>query len=204
MAIELPPFEETFCQFLSLCSRVSGDSIARLPQEDLDLTTAYNTSVGRALVRLIWGREDRHLHLDLALRSAFVNKPPTPDTRLPPFRKAFAEFLDTPVETNALGSYALPRSSLPPAGGLIFTGNTAIKLKVNKSEVELTGASLRFRNADVDYIRWDLLKDQVLLEVFARRGNKITDTFLRDSLAALDAAVDRHILGKKADDKTSG
>jgi hypothetical protein len=203
MAIELPRFEDTFCQFINLCSRIAEEPPGGLPATDLDLTSSYNATTGKALIRLLWDRDEKHFHIDVALRSAFGKKPPKTDTRLPQLRKVFDLFRGATVNTVVQGSYVIPITSLPPTGGLIFTGNTAIKLKVSKSEIELTGASLTFRNAEVNHIRWDLGKDTVFLEVFARRTGSVNDIYMRDALHSLNASVDRYILGKKGDDKTA-
>lgn len=204
MAIELPQFEGTFCQMVSVCSRISSEFSGQLPQEDIEITAAYSASQGRALARLLWNREHgRHLHLDFALRSAFGKTAPKATGRLGDYREKLSAFNGAPAQVYLHGYYTIPLSSLPPSGGLIFTGQSGIKLKVGKSEIELTGASLTFRNADIDKLRWDFWNDLVVLDVYADRPMTISDDYLRDSLRLLDRSISNYVLGRKPDDKTT-
>jgi hypothetical protein len=204
MAIELPQFEDTFCQMISVCSRISPEFSGPLPLEDVDITASYGATPGRALAHLLWDREHgRHLHLDFALRSAFGKAVPKTDTRLPEFRKRLAAFLGAPAQVHLHGYYLIPLSSLPPTGGLIFAGQSGIKLRVGKSEIELTGASLTFRNADINRIRWDFWRDQVILDIYADRTIPINDAYLSEALHLLDSSISNYVLGKKPDDKTT-
>jgi hypothetical protein len=204
MAIALPQFEDSFCLMCGICSHfeTASSSAVPLPEEDLDLTASYNSSLGKAMLHLVWERESKHLHLDAALRSAFGKRPPKVTTRLPAFQKALAQFEGITVRARLHGYFIVPLASLPPTGGLIFAGNSAIRLQSGKSEIEFTGATIRFHKAKIDRIKWDLVgEDNVALEVHANRDLRVSDSLLTDAFETVNGAASRYILGKKTDDK---
>lgn len=198
MTILLPTFEDSFCEMLGVCSSIV-EAPKPLPDQSVDITASYSKPE-KALVHLAWEPKSSHFHVDAALRTAFGKNPPKQDERLPVFRKLLASFEGASVKAILTGYFRIPLSSLPPAGGLIFTGNSAVRLRSGKSEIELTGANLSFRNADVSRIRWDIIKDVVVLEVQARRDLRVGPDYLVDALRVLEAATATYILGKKADD----
>lgn len=185
---------------LRVCSQVSKEfPVPSLPK-DLDITASYGTGAGRALARLIWDEGSRHLHSDFALRSAFAKDSiPKPDTSLPVYRKTLAAFRGAAVKAFVQGYFIIPLSSLPPTGGLIFAGSSGIKLRMKKTEIEVTGASLTFRNAAIGHIRWALKEDFVILDVSADRDLTINDHSLTDAFESMDTSISSYVLGKKAD-----
>lgn len=204
MPIEFPQFADPFGEFFTVCSRLKeGDHGPGLPEEPLDLAAGYKTSRGKAFVRMLWSPgKSNHLHVDAALSSAFrLGGPPKTTARLTELRKRLASFKGRAVIAQIIGFYRIPLVSLPPAGGLIFTGSNAIRLQANKSEIELTGAQLTFREADISTLRWELVKDVAMLEMIARRELTISDRYLIDAVTILESALSRNVLGTALDGK---
>lgn len=200
MAITLPRFEDSFCKILSVCCRVTGDH-AGLPPDSCDLAAAYKAAGEPALLHLIWEPNDhRHFHIDAALRHAFGDKPPKAHSRLGDVRKMLTTFEGVTVKAAIYAYFLVPLTSLPSTGGLIFTGSSAVRLRVKHSEVELTGAQLTFRHADIDRLRWDLVKDAVILDLYASREWTVGPSLLVDAMGIMESAVASYILGRTSDE----
>jgi hypothetical protein len=207
MRIELPQFDEPFCEFLSVCSRLERTSLPEsgLPEEPFEVLASYRTPAGKRYVRLTWshGPSYHHLHVDIGLQSAFGEKAPQTTIRLTELRKRMAPFEGSKVLARLIGFYRIPLAHLPSSGGVIFTGSNAIRLRAKRTEIELTGAQLTFREADISNLRWELVKDTVLLDMEARRELTISAHYLVDAKAVLDAALSRYVLGTTLDEKSN-
>jgi len=205
MAINLPAFEDTLCQMVGVCSEIEGaESASPLPSEDIEMVSSYRAHSGKAMIRLIWNPSIGHFHVDAALHSWFVGKPPKADTTISKFRKALARFEGRVAAAYPHSYFVIPLGALPTTGGLIFVGNSGIKLSTEKAEIELTGATLTLRRSSINKIRWELDadKEEVLLRVDAKRRNfSIDDSYLTGALKNFDSAVATFILGKRTDDK---
>lgn len=200
MAIDLPRLDDTFCRMLRLCSRIPQEFSTASLAKELDVTASYGVGPGRALARLTWDEVSSHLHTDFALKSAFAkDSVPKTNVRLSEYRKTLEVFRGAQVKAFVQGYFIVPLSSLPPTGGLIFAGSSGIKLRMKKTEIEVTGASLTFRNATIDQIRWGLIDDYVSLEGYADRTITIDDRYLTESFEIMDAAISSYVLGKKSD-----
>jgi len=203
MAIELPQLD-SFCEMLTVCSRLEGDVPETLPQEAYEVTASYSAKNGKALVHLVWDYEKRrHLHVDVALRAVFGAKAPKTTGKISEIRKLLVRFDGAKIKATIIGFFRIPLTSLPPTGGLIFAGSNAIRLKVNKTAIEMTGAQLTFQEADISNLRWEQLGDYIYLDMVAHRDLAVSADYLNDSLAILETALSVYILGKTSDEKTN-
>lgn len=205
MAILLPSFEDApLCHMVGICSRVKeAEAKPHLPADEIDIVSTYNAHSGKALARLVWNPNSGHLHIDIALRAWFKN-PPKSNTPLKKFRQILARFDGLAATGYQHGIFVIPVRSLPVAGGLVFVGNSGVKLNTGTTEIELTGATLTFRKALINKIQWDLVDDsEVFLAIDTKRRDlTIDNNFLADALRFLDTAVATYILGKKRDGKS--
>jgi len=202
MAIILPTFEDTFCRMVGVCfSKVpEGVPALVLPLDAIEMVSTYDAHNGPALARLIWNPEARHFHVDVALRAAFGNNPPAAKTSIEDFLGKLELFKDLAAPAFPHGRFSVPLVSLPAAGGLIFVGNSAIRVDIGNAEVELTGATLTFRRSYIRKIRWTIIKDDVRLDVDAkRRMTTVNDGYLLEALRSLNDAVATYVLGRNAD-----
>jgi hypothetical protein len=201
MPIDLPQLR-SFSEMLTVCSRIDDDAaIAALPSDDYDITAGYTTPAGRALVRLVWNREkNRHLHIDVALRAAFdARAAPKTTGKIGVIRKLLACFDGVKVKATIAAAFRIPLSSLPPAGGLIFAGSSAIHLKVNKAAIEMTGAQFSLHNADISKLRWELIGDYIYVDLVSRRDVVVNREYLTNALTLSESALSVYVLGKVAD-----
>lgn len=202
MAIAFPTFEDTFCQMVGICSHIKeATATPSLPSDDIDIVSTYRAHSGNALTRLVWNPASKHFHVDVALRAWFVKDPPRADTPIAKFRKTLAHFEGLTVAAYPHSYFIIPLSTLPLTGGLIFVGNSGIRLSTGRTEIELTGATLTFRRSGIHKIQWDLIEDrEVLLNVDSKRqALTIGEDYLTEVLKVFNSAVSTYILGKKAD-----
>lgn len=204
MPISLPTFEDTMCQEVGVCSHLKDDAPTLiLPSDNIDFVSSYKAKAGKAFVHLVWNPKTKHCHVDVALHTAFAKSQPIVNTPITTLRKALAKFEGLTGSALTHGSFTIPLLRLPAVGGLIFVGNSAIKLSTGTADIELTGATLTFRRSEIRRIRWNLLKDKVWLDVTARKAEfPITGTYLSETLRTFESAVATYILGKNIDGKS--
>ena len=199
MAITLPALEDSFCQAIGVCSHIrENEPIGQLPSDDLEIIASYRPSSGRMLTHLVWNPGSRHLHVDVAHPSAFGEDPPETNERISTFRKILARFEGMRATASPHGSFMIPLTSLPPAGGLIFIRKNRLN---TGAEIELTSATLTFRRAKIRRMRWSLLvDDKVWLDVAAARVELAVDeNYLTNALETCNSAVASYVLRKKTD-----
>jgi hypothetical protein len=205
MAIELPSFEDTHCEMLVVCSRVVLPPSVSLPAEEIAAISRYKIPSGSAFIKIFLdhGETTDHLHIEIARRSIFGKTPPTPNLPAKGLKRLLRQFQGLRVKAKIRAYCAVPLTSLSPISGIIFAGSNAVKLRANKTEIELTGAQLTFREAEIDRLRWELVKDEVLIELDVVRDDIIDTNYLAGALEVTRKALATYVLGKKSDDKAT-
>lgn len=202
MALKFPKFEDTFCVILTVCSSpVEGQDPTAFLTERVNATAAFRAKSQKAFTRLLLlPDETPHLHIDVAVASAFAAPPETNET-LTALRKKIEGLRGTKVKALVRGQCIVPLTSLPAVGGIIFAGGGGITIRQGKSQVELTGAQLDFHNAEIDRMRWELTSTgSVFLDIEATREVAINDDILADSMALVNRAIESYVLGRKSDE----
>lgn len=204
MTIAFPSFDATFCQMVGICSFI-GEAAhsSSLPSDDIEIFSSYRTHSGKdgkAFARLVWNPEIKHSHVDVALRAWFGKTPPRAKTNITTFRKTLAQFEGLTVSAHHHGAFVIPLTALPSNGGLIFVGNSGIRLSTGKTEIDLTGATLTFRRSHIRKIRWELIEDKgVSLNIDTKRRDlRVTETYLTEALKLLESAVAAYITRKES------
>lgn len=189
MALQLPSFEGSFCRYLIACGRLltEDDHILQWLTEKKLMLARSGTGPRARFIRLRTGGEDLgHFHLDLATRQLFGRSPaPKPTHKLAAVLEAFEKVKGQQIDVGITGAFFLPISELPP-----IIRSMLVETKEGDVVVQMTGGRLSIRGAPIHSIEWWIRekRDDVIIELGARKRLTLEDTYLDQSLQVVDSA----------------
>lgn len=198
MKIVLPTFDDTFCDFLSVCSMIKTDDkhLSELLSKAREMLAFYKATPGPALMRVCTGGESEknHLHIDCVLNSYF------PNGLVPKKKHKKSELFDllqsvsnASYEGGIVGSFLVPIDKLPEGS---LTKEIGKERQMDDTTLWITGATLRRKGAPFDNIRWSILENsrEVRFFITIMQEGTIADNYLSDALSKINKVFRTFIL----------
>lgn len=194
MTFGLPAIAGTPCVSLMACGRLQ-DPVKR--QVKPTMVARYRAEKGTHYLRLLQsGSPVSHVHIDIASKTSFGDKPPETNSKRSEIEGAIARYYGYKAEVFFRATYVLPRERLP-AGSIVLVGEpNRVVTKVDEVEVELVGANMAIRGSTIDEIDWLVVKDGVRIDVAFEKAVEISDRYILDLLRTANDGFNGLVLRK--------
>jgi hypothetical protein len=189
MALKLPDFAKTKCRFLGVCGALATKDTSLLKRfcKQKPLEGRFGTSGHTGFIRVAFQKRVKgvYLHIDVASREIFGDRPPKPNAKIAELRRALNLVEGQKIEVDIRGLYAVALSDLPD-----IVRSTLAETQVGNVSLKTRGGSFAVRGAPVYRLDWWIPDNggDVRIELNARTSTTIDDSYLKDCCALMDSA----------------
>ena len=203
MVVELPKFEDKYGLILTVCGKLKSPATKTQAKEPKIAPVAkYEIPAGTAFIRTwLTGKKETYLHVDCAVSRVFSEgRAPKVTHKKNDILKTIESVSGREIDSIVEACFDIPLSDLPEKGTIRSLCEEQRSADIS---IQLTGAEVSFTGAPLQWIRWNIRKEEDMFIARVRiKGERVTvisDKYLLESWDWINEQLSIFVFGRRKD-----